>query len=335
MNILLTSVGRRTYLINYFKSALKNEGLIHAANSSLTYSVTQADKYTLTPEIYSNEYISFLLEYCLSNKISAIIPLFDIDLPILSKHKQQFLDADITLVVSDSSVINICNDKWISYLFFKENSLLTPKTHLTLEGVKQSLDNTTISFPLILKPRWGMGSIGLYIAENLDELNIFYQKLHREIFKTYLKFESDQNIDECILIQEYINGVELGLEVINDLNGNYITTLSKEKLAMRAGETDSAITIENEDVSSLGEKLSLSLKHIANLDVDVFISDDKYYVLEMNARFGGQYPFSHLAGVDLPKQIVKWLKGDETDMRLLIAKINSLGYKDIVPVLCN
>ena len=33
MNILFTSVGRRTYLVEYFKNALKNDGKVYVANS--------------------------------------------------------------------------------------------------------------------------------------------------------------------------------------------------------------------------------------------------------------------------------------------------------------
>ena len=64
MNILLTSVGRRTYLINYFKKALKGEGFIYASNNVMTYSLSQADRYVLTPQIYDEIYIDFLLKYC-------------------------------------------------------------------------------------------------------------------------------------------------------------------------------------------------------------------------------------------------------------------------------
>ena len=52
MNILFTSAGRRTYLLNYFKEALAGEGEIHAMNSSsLTPIVKVADKFTESPLI--------------------------------------------------------------------------------------------------------------------------------------------------------------------------------------------------------------------------------------------------------------------------------------------
>lgn len=101
---------------------------------------------------------------------------------------------------------------------------------------------------------------------------------------------------------------------------------------MRAGETDIAEIVEIPELSSLGEKISRNLKHIANLDVDCFIAEDKrVYALEMNCRFGGQYPFSHLAGVNLPKQIVEWLEGKTTNMENLKAKVGTRSCKELVP----
>ena len=64
MNILLTSAGRRTYMVKYFKNALDGSGKVFASNSVLTNTLLQADEYVLTPYIYDNKYISFLVDYC-------------------------------------------------------------------------------------------------------------------------------------------------------------------------------------------------------------------------------------------------------------------------------
>lgn len=75
--------------------------------------------------------------------------------------------------------------------------------------------------------------------------------------------------------------------------------------------------------------MSELLHHIGNLDVDVFLVNDTPYVLEMNARFGGGYPFSHMAGVNLPLAIVKWLLNESVDSQILTAKPGVLTHKDI------
>lgn len=333
MNILLTSVGRRTYLIEYFKDAMKDTGKVYASNSEYTYTLSHADEYVITPIIYDEKYIDFLIQFCKQNNITAIISLFDIDLYVLSKNKKEFKKNGIFVVVADENVIDICNDKWKTYLFLQKNKIDCPITYKTLEETKIAVNKKEVNYPIIIKPRWGMGSIGIFIAEDEEELNLFTKKIRRQIFNSYLKYESSQNIEECVLFQEKINGIEYGLDVFNDFNGKLVSVVAKQKIAMRAGETDIAQTVDSSEYTEIANKLSNGLKHIGNLDVDIFkTSDNRIFVLELNCRFGGQYPFSHLAGVNFPKQIVKWLLGEETDQTLLNAKIDVLSCKDLVPV---
>jgi carbamoyl-phosphate synthase large subunit len=38
-------------------------------------------------------------------------------------------------------------------------------------------------------------------------------------------------------------------------------------------------------------------------------------VLEMNPRFGGGYPFSQIAGANLPAALIAWANGERVDTR--------------------
>lgn len=334
MNILLTSVGRRTYLIDYFKEALNGIGKVYASNSEYTYSLSHADEYILTPMIYDENYISFLIDYCKSNRIEAIISLFDIDLYVLARHKSEFEKNGIFVVVSDENTIKICNDKWRTYQFLLEHGINCPKTYKSLQDIKKAIEQNELDYPVIIKPRFGMGSIGIFIAEDEMELDLFAKKIKKQIFNSYLRYESSQERDECILFQEKIRGIEYGLDVFNDFDSNLVSVVAKQKIAMRAGETDIAKTVDTSEYSAIARKLSEGLKHIGNLDVDIFKTDnEKIFVLELNCRFGGQYPFSHLAGVNYPKQIVRWLLGKDTDGTLLKVNNDVLSCKDLIPVI--
>lgn len=334
MNILLTSAGRRTYLINYFKEALAGTGKVFASNSILTYCLEQADDYVLTPNIYDDGYIAFLLDYCKQKNIQVIISLFDIDLPVLAKNKDVFKQAGIELVVSDYNVTAICNDKWLTYEFLVNIGIKQTPSFLNIAEAKKAISEGVVSYPLFIKPRWGMGSIGIYKVETEEELDVLYKKLHREIFNTYLKYESSMDVDSCIIIQQSIKGQEYGIEVLNDLNGNYVATFAKKKVAMRSGETDIAETVDPAMFEEVGRLLSKNLKHLANLDVDCFVTESgDIYVLEMNCRFGGQYPFTHNAGVNVPLQIIKWLKGEPTDKSITTQMNGVRSCKELMPVI--
>lgn len=324
MNILITSVGRRSYMLEYFKKELsKIGGRVYALNSERTYALTLADAYEISPSIYESGYIDFVLSFSKRNNVSAVISLFDIDLPILSKHKKLFKENKICLVLSDWEFVSMCNDKWKTYQYLTSNGFLTPKTYSSLAAFNEDRKNNQITFPVIVKPRWGMGSIGVQKACNENELNFYYYKVLDTIKNSYLNLESRVDFDSAVIIQEYLEGDEFGIDVFNDFSGKNLAVVPKKKIAMRAGETDIAQVVNNKKLLELGTRLSHITRHIANLDVDCFEQKGEFYVLEMNARFGGQYPFSHASGVNFPKVIVDLLLGNPVD-------INDITFKEVL-----
>lgn len=331
MNILLTSVGRRAYMVKYFKEALDGNGAVHVCNSDdKTVAFHYADKAVVSPLIYDDGYIPFLLDYCEKNHIDVLLSLFDIDLLVLAKNKERFAQIGTKVIVSDERLIEICNDKWKTYQFLKENGFHVPKTYLTLQKVMLALDSGEIHYPIIVKPRFGCGSIGLSVAEDEIALLYYFRRNTCVISKSYLKYESSSvGVDEQILYQECLNGQEYGADIINDLNGALQNIIVKKKIAMRAGETDIAELVNVPVISDELSRLSQMTKHIANMDCDVFMVDGVPYILEMNARFGGGYPFSHMGGCDLPKAIVQWCEGEGIEKKLLQARMGLRAYKEL------
>ena len=311
-NILFTCAGRRNYLINYFKEALNGRGKIIAVdNQTNAPALIDADLALQVSSIYSDSYIDELKKICSEHSVSAIISLNDLELPILSKNKNALEECGAKVIVSDEQAINISFDKWKTFEFLTVNNLLTPATYINLDLALQDLKSNTLQFPLILKPRWGSASIGIEIVENEEELDYAYRLQKIKLSRSILNKASEEDLNSAILIQEMINGTEYGMDVVNNFSGEYFGTFAREKLSMRSGETDKAMSVINPRLSEIGEKISKNLRHIGNLDCDVFISGDKIYVLELNPRFGGGYPFSHEAGINTAAIYLEWINGIE------------------------
>lgn len=330
MNILLTSVGRRAYLVKFFQDIVHPEGKVFVCNSDPnTVAFQYADQSVVSPLIYDEKYIPFLIEYCQTNKIDLLLSLFDIDLLILSKNKEKFLEIGTKVIVSDEDIISICNDKWKTYLFLSHNDFHTPQTFLTLEDTLTAINEGNLHYPVIVKPRFGCGSLAVSIAEDEEELRYCFRRNKDRIQKTYLKYESAAESNN-ILVQELLCGQEYGADIINDLTGQYRQTVVRKKIAMRAGETDIAQIVSEPVIEEELERLGKLTHHIANMDCDAFLVNGVPYILEMNARFGGGYPFSHLAGCNLPKAIVEWAKGNPVPAEILKAKTGITGFKELI-----
>ena len=245
----------------------------------------------------------------------------------MADNKAKFEALGVKVIVSDPPVIDIAFDKYKTALWVESLGLVAPKTYVRLADVKEALAKGEIEFPLFMKPRWGSGSIGLESIADMEELDIYYNLLMKKIKKTILATASVG--DEYIMSQEKLTGNEFGLDIMNDLTGKNVAVSVKQKLAMRAGETDKAVTVDLPEVREMGKKIGESLGHIGNLDVDIMQrADGAYCVLELNPRFGGGYPFSYEAGVNMPKAIIQWVKGEEVDPAILQPEYGKMFAKN-------
>jgi carbamoyl-phosphate synthase large subunit len=314
MNILLSCAGCRNYLIDFFKTALAGHGKIFVCDSNPdAVSLQEADRGFILPRASHPEYFDRLLNICEQNQVKLLISLNDLELPLLAKQRDRFLKIGTVPIISDPAAIDICFDKWKTFQFLKENQIPAPKTYLSLAEARQAIATGELTFPLVIKPRWGTASIGIEFPQDDEELELAYQLVKKRLNRTILADISSIDPDRAVLIQEQIIGKEYGLDVINNLDGKYVATLAKRKLSMRGGETDRAITVNDPRLTEIGEKIGRNLQHIGNLDCDVFAGPQGYCILEMNPRFGGGYPFSHIAGANLPAALIAWVSGKPTD----------------------
>jgi carbamoyl-phosphate synthase large subunit len=209
---------------------------------------------------------------------------------------------------------------------------------------------SALSWPVVVKPRFGMGSLGVLKAYTREELWAACSMCAREISGTYLRYESASAPDRAVLVQECCPGAEYGLDVISSLDGEYVTTIVRRKFGMRSGETDEAVILgpeapEYSVLRETGEQLARLLHPKGLIDVDVILETGapekagkealrpRPRVIDINARFGGGYPFSHLAGADVPRAYVLWMEGRNEEAAEVCrgARPGVRGFKDIVP----
>lgn len=286
MKILLSNSGRRAYLVNYLLDLKKNYNKkikIFVSDTSINRSsfwVSRNVKQIITPRVSGNEnkFIIELFKECLKNKIDLIIPLMDYEIYILSLNIEKFRRIGTNILISSPSKVLNCIDKVRNYHFCKINNLLTPKHY---DRKKLPLNKK-----IVVKKKIGSGSRDIFTGKAADVKK--------------LKF------DKSFFFQEYIHGQEYGIDILNDLEGNFLHCCIKKKYSMRDGETEIAEVVYNKTLISLSKKISSALRHIGNLDIDL-ITDKKNnnFLLDFNLRFGGGYPFTHNCGFNYIKSIIK------------------------------
>lgn len=114
-----------------------------------------------------------------------------------------------------------------------------------------------------------------------------------------------------LMIQEFLNGQEIGADVYIDMvSGEVVSIFTKKKIKMRAGETDKAVSFKDSALFELIEKFALEAGYRGQIDIDIFEIDGQYYISEVNPRFGGGYPHAYESGCDHMKLILENLRGN-------------------------
>jgi len=115
MNIIITNIGRRGYLVDYFKEVSIFDGKVFVSDCDSTASGLYGanDGCFILPKPIDDEkfYVESLLKLCIQYEIKIVIPVIDPEIYILSAYKKDFLDAGICVLVSDKPVLDICYNK--------------------------------------------------------------------------------------------------------------------------------------------------------------------------------------------------------------------------------
>ncbi|MBN1593101.1 MAG: ATP-grasp domain-containing protein, partial [Candidatus Coatesbacteria bacterium] len=199
MNILILSANWRADLVKAFQAALAELGggkVVAADMSPLSAALFQSDHLEIVPPLDSPGFIDRLEGLCERHRISAIVPSIDKDLPFLAAHRERLLASGITAVVSSPETIAICDDKHLTYQFFIEQSIPTPRTWLPDE-LPQEPD-----WPLLIKPRRGIGGKGIHRIDNYEELEFYLERIENPV------------------LQEFLPGPEYSFDTLSDFEGN-------------------------------------------------------------------------------------------------------------------
>jgi len=299
MNLLFSCIGKRGYIADYFRCHLgKNDRIIGTSNTKWTAGFSHCDKNYVLPDIISPKYISMIMDICKIESVSGILSFFDPDVVKLSKHFEEFVRVGITPIFPKKEITEICFDKHKTFEFLTSHKIKTAMTYLDFYQAMKEINSGKLSFPVYVKPRRGFSSRLTFKATNKRELDAFFH------------YESG------MIIQEELTGEAINFDILNDLNGKVVSVVPWRKYLSRLGETEHAQTIYNQSVIDFGINLGSILKHIGPLDADLFLLNGKISVLEINLRFGGGYPVSHLAGANFPSKIIRMLKGEEVQQEI-------------------
>lgn len=321
MNLLILSPGRRVEIVEYFKEAFHAEGrkVFTLDMSPYAPALYAGDEFFCIKKDFNHldSYIKNIIEICQKKDISAILTLIDPELVLLSEHKSEFDRIGVKLILCDLDFVKQTFDKYGFYNAYKDTIKLVDTVGSYHDALKK-LEGGIWKYPLFAKLRDGSASIGIKkIASEAD-------------------FEGVKDNPQYIY-QPFIEGTEYGVDAFFDMiSGEIVSVFIKKKIAMRAGETDKAISVKSDNILNEVKKVAGIKGLYGPIDIDVFESKDgNVYINEINPRFGGGHPHAYGCGVNFMKMILNNLEGrtnnasfDNYKEGILMLKYNGLLFRD-------
>lgn len=303
MNALLTCAGRRHYLACYFRDALKGVGQLIGADMDLTAPALAAcDRAHQVPAVSAPDYIDRIIEIIKGDDVQMVFSLNDLEVGLFSDNRQRMEEeTGATIFVPDPDALQICADKWATFCFSRHLGIPTIPTFLSPDDALAAVREGATRFPMIVKPRWGSASIALAIVEDEVALRDAFDACDKAVSQGML---ATLGSEDAVIIQQRIVGIEYGVDVLFNAACEYQGFTVKRKQGMRSGETDKALTVAPDRFQGLISCIAGALRHRGNLDCDLLEQDGRLYLLEMNPRFGGGYPFTHQAGANHVQHLI-------------------------------
>lgn len=299
--LLLLNAGSRNALIRQFEESFGTEAeLIVSDSYELAPALYEASRSVLIPHWTTPGYMEEILAFCRQEKVTGILSLLDPDLSYLAGAKAKFEEAGILPFVSEPEWTELCFDKLQLARYCTEQGIPVLPSFASPDEYLRQVHPPYPLFPVMVKPRCGSGSAGLHVFHHENELLDFFATQKEKDGETWL-------------LQAFLKIRELGVDLYFDLRTKRLLRyFIKEKLKMRAGETDKSAALRDPAIERFVERLASAFPFRGPIDMDLFITEDGTLLLsEINPRFGGGYLHAYAAGVRFPDLILRELQGLE------------------------
>jgi len=185
----------------------------------------KADVGVKVPTVRRVEYLPSLLDAVKTHKVGLLVPLTDLDLRSLARHRDDFAKIGCTVMVGSEPIVRLCRDKALTNQLFEKVGLATIKSFTLNEFMKRPF------FPCFVKPSSGSAGIGATVVKNDRELQLHISAYGRRM-----------------VVQEIAQGQEYTIDVYRSRDGQVRCVVPRQRLAVRSGEVEKGITLKDREL---------------------------------------------------------------------------------------
>lgn len=278
-------------LLECMRDALKGAGRIGIIDCSRTAPAAHlVDGAWVVPPCKSPLFVDEVLDLCVREHVSVLIPTIDPELPVYASARKRFDLAGTSVCISSVDTVRIGSDKVATHEWLSRHGFPTVQQSSPADVLRAKSE---WGLPLITKPRNGSASIGVRLVTSWRELELL------------------EAADRDYVVEEKAAGNEFTINVYVSRSGECVCAVPHWRIEVRAGEVSKGITVKDPKLMSLGRCIAESLPGAYGpMNIQCFMDDSGgMKVIEINPRFGGGYPLAHKAGAPFAAWIIDELEG--------------------------
>ncbi|MBL6660295.1 MAG: ATP-grasp domain-containing protein [Crocinitomicaceae bacterium] len=273
MKILITSLGSNTAIgvIKSLKLAFQSVTIVACDTNSQSECNGSLfpDYFEQVCHADENNYIPSIKGLIKKYNIDCLIPIHDREIEIIAKNKF-LLSGKTKIIVNNSDIIELCNDKRKCSYFLKE-ILTTPKIFEEINEVK---------LPAIMKEIKGVGSKKIKIIDSQNAI--------------------PNNIPEDFMIQELISGIEYTVDCFSSYFSNDFRCAVRKRKEVKNGMSIKGEIISHPKIEKLCEKIHQTIKYKGVSNIQFIENEKGIYFIEINPRFAGGGILTYKNGFNIP-----------------------------------
>ncbi len=274
-------------VIRSMRAAELDVHIVSCDPSPLSAGLYWSDAQHLIPMAKDPAYMPRVREVLAAERPDAVFVGTDVELLIFAEQRAA-LEAEFGthILVSDPRVIGIADDKYLTYEFLKEHGFDHPAS--CLPGDEETLIDQ-VGFPLIVKPRVGARSVGVYKCDDRVQL------------KRALEQGGSPVIQECVADAdcEYTAGAVC-------FDGRCDATIVMRR-DLRDGNTYRAYVEPYGPLNKAVAAMAEALNPYGPANFQFRLDGDRVKVFEINGRFSGTTPLRRYAGFDEVRMCLEYM----------------------------
>ncbi len=250
-----------------------------------------AHKSFIAPQVADEEsYYMFIKNLCINHQIKGIFIGSTAELPFYSRNRESLESSTGAKVfVNSPAVIELCTDKWMTMCHLSRSGFQIPASIRYPEdaGMLSSFIEST-GFPLIVKPRFGRGSVGVVLVKD------------KQLLLENIKGK------KSLIIQEYLTDEEQEFTVGICINqkGKVISKIALRRYLLE-GVSIAAVSDDYHHIADYCAMVASTLGAYGAINIQLRLKDCMPVIFEINPRFSSSTSMRLLFGINEPESLIR------------------------------